>query len=374
LALAATGNAGAGSSTNTTQPTLSLGSLDGVGMRAGDVIELIGTDGSTVVGRYTVKSSDLNAGVWNAGAKDITVTVPLSQGAHTLGVRLSDAAGNAGPASSSKTNINVDTVAPGAPKLTLASGVASGASGAEATAGAVNVSGEAGATISVLFSDGTNTVTKTITATGAVQSVALSSEELGRLKDGKISVSASQTDAAGNAQTALASSTSFSLDTVGPDELSNITLQFSESENPGFFGRINTQTPTPILGKLDGVRMVAGDVIELLGTDLSTVVGSYTVKTADVSAGVWSAGDKNIAVNVPLSQGVHILGARLSDAAGNAGAGRAINFFSLDSVAPTLAITSNASTLKAGETAIITFTYSEEAENDRRIVVGGGRQ
>jgi len=51
----------------------------------------------------------------------------------------------------------------------------------------------------------------------------------------------------------------------------------------------------------------------------------------------------------------------VADSAGNVGSGTADSGnYAIDTVAPTLAITSNVSTLKSNETATITFTFSED--------------
>jgi hypothetical protein len=49
---------------------------------------------------------------------------------------------------------------------------------------------------------------------------------------------------------------------------------------------------------------------------------------------------------------------RVSDAAGNHGASYSVNYV-LDTTPPTVSISSSASAVKAGETATITFTFSE---------------
>ena len=200
----------------TTKPTIALGNLNGVAMAAGDVIQVLDTDGTTVVGSYTVKASDLTSGAWSAGPKDITLSVPLTEGAHDLRVRLSDAAGNTGTTSSGAASLTVDTLA--------------------------------------------------------------------------------------------------------PSSLSTLSLQLASSGNPGTGSTVGTTKPTIALGNLNGLAMAAGDVIQLLDTDGTTVVGSYTVRASDLTAGVWSAGPKDITLSVALSQGAHDLRVRLSDAAGNAGA------------------------------------------------------
>ena len=77
-------------------------------------------------------------------------------------------------------------------------------------------------------------------------------------------------------------------------------------------------------------------------------------------------------------------GATLKDATGNPSAITSIAVannaqYVVDTTAPALSITSNVATLKAGETALITFTFSEDpgssfvwASNTGDVVVSGG--
>ena len=131
-----------------------------------------------------------------------------------------DTAGNAAVAAnlSGLDSQGIDTLAPTAPTLALGTGVANGSTAAEATAagGVVTVTGELNDSISVAFTNGIHTVTKTVTGTGSAQAVTLTATDLTTLTDGTISVSATQTDAAGNAQTVVAATTSFVLDTTAP--------------------------------------------------------------------------------------------------------------------------------------------------------------
>jgi hypothetical protein len=100
--------------------------------------------------------------------------------------------------------------------LALGTGITGGANQTEATqgSGVVIVTGESGASITVTFTRGSSTVTKTLTGTGSSQYVVLSSADVAGLGDGSIGVSATQTDAAGNASSA--GTTSFTLDTSAP--------------------------------------------------------------------------------------------------------------------------------------------------------------
>jgi hypothetical protein len=162
-------------------------------------------------------------------AQPVTLTsgdlTTLTDGTISVSATQTDAAGNAQTAAAATTSFVLDTTAPAAPTLALGTGVANGATAAEATAagGVVTVTGEAGDSISVTFTNGVHTVTKTVTGTGSAQAVTLTSGDLTTLTDGTISVSATQTDAAGNVQAAAAATTGFVLDTTAPAETLAIT-------------------------------------------------------------------------------------------------------------------------------------------------------
>ena len=137
------------------------------------------------------------------------------------GGTINDAAGNAATLTHSAVADNasylVDTTAPTTPTLALGTGVSNGATSAEATqaGGVVTVTAESGSSVSVVFTRGANTVTKTVTGNGATAvAVTLLAADLTTLGNGTISVSATATDAGGNASSA--GTTSFTLDTVAP--------------------------------------------------------------------------------------------------------------------------------------------------------------
>jgi hypothetical protein len=164
------------------------------------------TTGSTLTGTYTIAAGQTSA--------DLTVS-SFSIGTGAIGTSNAtprDAAfGNALTSTtvpSGTSNIDgsyaivVDTAAPAAPTLALGTGVSNGATSAEATAagGVVTISAENGASWSVQFSrSGGGTVTKTGTGTGSAQAVVLTSGDLTTLGNGSVLVSATATDAAGNA-------------------------------------------------------------------------------------------------------------------------------------------------------------------------------
>ena len=220
-------------------PTLALGSgvTGGVSRAeatvASGVVSVNAVSGSTVLVTFTdtatpaarsviktVTGTGAAIGVQLAST-DITGAARLLDGNITVSATAADAAGNASTASSALT-ISLDTLAPNAPTLALGTGVSGGATAAEATAasGVVSVNADLGSTVLVTFTDSATpaarSVIKTVTGTGAAIGVQLTSTDItgaARLIDGNITVSATATDAAGNASTA---GTSFTLDTVAP--------------------------------------------------------------------------------------------------------------------------------------------------------------
>ena len=142
----------------------------------------------------------------------------LQDGSITVSANATDAAGNTSTAGNS--SFTLDTAKPVAPVFALVAGVATGATSAEALAGAVTVNAELGSSVAVTFTDSnSHSVIKMLTGSGSAQNVMLDSSDIGsgstQLQDGSITVSANATDAAGN--TSMAGSSSFTLDTAKPD-------------------------------------------------------------------------------------------------------------------------------------------------------------
>src|SRR4029079_16383919 len=141
---------------------------------AGDSISVTFTNGAHTVTKVLAGTGASQAVVLTAG--DLTT---LTNGTISVSATQTDAAGNPQTAAAATTSFVLDTVAPASPTLALGTGVANGATAAEATqpGGVVTVTGEAGDSISVTFTNGIHTVTKTVTGTGA-QAVVLTAGDL----------------------------------------------------------------------------------------------------------------------------------------------------------------------------------------------------
>ncbi|MCX8520922.1 MAG: LamG domain-containing protein, partial [Rhodoferax sp.] len=222
-------------SSTPTAPALVLGSsvpggaTQAEATAAGGVVTVNAENGSTVRVTFTdsaatpysvvktVTGSGSALGVTLDSADLGSGSTSLQDGTIRVSATATDAAGNLSTAGSS--SFLLDTViAPTA--LTLGMGISGGATAAEATlsSGVVTVLAESGSTVLVTFTDSAATphsVVKTVTGSGTALAVVLASSDLGngpdKLQDGNISISATATDAAGNASTA---GSSFTLDTA----------------------------------------------------------------------------------------------------------------------------------------------------------------
>ena len=278
-------------------PTLSLSS--------GGSASYTGGSGTTALTfSYTVGATD--------NTSDLTITA-LNANTATL----IDAAGNtfATFANNPAGTLVIDTIAPAAPTLALGTGVANGATAAEATqgTGVVTVSGESGAIISVTFSrTGGGSVTKTVTGSGSAQAVTLAAGDLNTLGDGSISVSATQTDAAGNAQTAAAATTSFTLDTVAPAAPG---LALAADTGLSSTDRLTNNSTINVSSLESGASWQ-------YSTDSGTSWSAGTGSSFSVAAGTYSLGQVQV---------------RQTDQAGNLGpANIAFAAFTVDTLAPSV--------------------------------------
>ena len=242
------------------------------------------TEGSTVLGTATANAS---------GAWSFTPT-GLAQGAQTITASETDLAGNTGSASVSFT---LDTVAP---TVTAQLAHDTGSSATDGITSNPALSGTADANAVVTLTEG-STVLGTTTANA---SGAWSFTPTG-LAQGAQTITASETDLAGNTGSA---SVSFTLDTVAP----TVTAQLADSTGA------NNVTANPALsGTAD-----ANAVVTL--TEGSTVLGT-TIANA---SGAWSF------TPTGLAQGAQTITASETDLAGNTGS--ASVSFTLDTVAPTV--------------------------------------
>ncbi|HWJ93115.1 MAG TPA: Ig-like domain-containing protein, partial [Telluria sp.] len=324
--LAAAGDSGDSNSDNLTRITTPVfsGSAE-----AFATVTLYDSDGSTVLGTATAAAD----GSWSITAS------ALAAGTHTVTARAMDAAGNTGAASAGLA-VTIDT---GAPTLAITSDKGAVKAGDTATI-SFTFSEDPGASFTssdIVVSNGT---LGALSGSGATRS-ALFTPAAG--VDGaaaSITVVAGQfTDAAGNSGGAGATP-ALTVDTVAPG--APLAPDLAPASDTGDSNSDNiTRATTPVFtGSAE-----PGATVKLVGSDGITVLGTATA----AGDGSWSI------TSSPLGAGNHTLTARATDAAGNTSAASAGLAVTIDNTAPTLAITSDKAVLKAGETATVTFAFSE---------------
>ncbi len=271
---------------------------------AGETVTVVFSNGANSVTKTLAATGGADAVALTAA--DL---VTLGNGMITVNATATDLAGNA-TAAATVASFNLDTVAPNAPTLAIVAGAAD-ATAAEAQAGAVTVTAAAGDSISVVFANGANTVTKTVIASGGAQAITLTAADLATLgNNGTITVSAATVDAAGNSTPAAANVT-FNLDTLAP------------------------AAPSIALSADTGVS--ATDLVTGNG---ALNIGAEAGATLEYSANgvTWST------VPFVAAEGANTVHVRQIDAAGNVSAASSLAF-TLDTLAPAaLGVTANAAT------------------------------
>jgi VCBS repeat-containing protein len=290
-----------GQATNDAKPTLS-GTAE-----AGATVNIL--DNGSVIGTVTANA----LGIWT-----FTPGTNLGEGAHTLTVTATDAAGNVSPPSSGFV-VNVDTVAPGTPVvLTVTNDITAQpiTSGQPTNDNTPTFSGTAEAGTTLTFKDG-NVVIGTVTVpVGGSWTFTPTAP----LLDGSHNITVSATDAAGNAS---GPSVGFNVvvDTVPPIVpiiLSVIDDQTQPGTNlPLINGQLTKDTQPTLSGTAEAnATITVKDGNNVLGTTQADGLGNWTFTPTG-----------------PLGQGTHTLNVTATDAAGNV-SNTASFGVNIDSVAP----------------------------------------
>ncbi|SDE56494.1 Ig-like domain (group 3) [Massilia sp. PDC64] len=320
LALSAdSGTSAADFVTNTAAQTIS-GTLSAA-LQTGERVEVSLDNGAT----WT--AAQVNGTAWSLAA--------TLGGSGTLQARVVDAVDNAGPVASQA--YVLDTAAPA---VTITSDAAALKIGATATI-TFTFSEDPGTTFTwdgtqgdVAVSGGTLSA---ISGSGLVRTATFTPDASTNGGTASITIAAgSYVDAAGNTGGA-GTTPSLHFDTLAPNAPSAPQLAASTSD-------VTRDTTPTFTGTAE-----AGATVTLYDTDGTTVLGS-TVATN----GTWSIDAAT------LGEGAHTVTARATDAVGNASTASSGTTFTVDTTAPTVTIGSDASALKVGETATITFTFSED--------------
>ncbi|WP_197286364.1 Ig-like domain-containing protein [Pedobacter sp. PACM 27299] len=299
---------------------------------AGSTVTLYDTDGTTVLG----------TGVATGGNWSITAST-LTEGVHTITANATDAAGNTGLASTGLP-VTIDLTSP---TLVITSNVATLKASETATI-TFTFSEDPGTTFAWDGTTGDVVVTggtlAAISGSGLTRTATFTPTSLVNGGTASITVAAgTYTDLAGN-NGGAGTTPSLTYDTFPP--VSPSTPDLAAASDSGISNSDNvTNVTTPVLtGTAE-----AGSTVTLYDTDGTTVLG-----TGAATGGNWSITAST------LTEGVHTITAKATDAAGNTSLASTGLAITIDLTSPTLAITSNAAQLKSGETATITFTFSED--------------
>lgn len=286
--------------TNDSTPALS-GSAE-----ANSVINVY--DGTTLIGSTTTNA----LGQWSF------TTQTLSDGAHTLTVTATDAAGNVSTASNAVA-ITVDTTVPPAPDFVVNNNnvlpEVPVANGGYTNDNTPVLSGTAAANSVITIYDGSTAIGSTTANGQGAWSFTTTT-----LSDGSHPLSITVTDTAGNISPSSAVVT-VNVDTVIPDAAADITLNNNEGSAlvPIASGGFTNDTTPELKGTAE-----AGSIVKVY--DGATLLGSV----AAGADGTWT-------YTSSLGQGAHSLSVTVSDAAGNTSANSPAISFTVDSVAPNAA-------------------------------------
>ncbi|MCE4226781.1 hemagglutinin [Methylobacterium sp. C25] len=272
-------------------PTLSAG----VGATADNTPTVTGTAeiGSTV----TIYDGATAIGTTTAGANGLyafTPTTALSDGAHNLSARATDASGNVSLASPAA-SLRIDTVAPTAPVLAAGTGLSN------SHTPAITGTAEAGSTVTIL--NGATVLGSTVAAADGT----FSFKPAVGLADGNYVLTATAVDAVGNTSI-VSSAIGLRIDSVAP----------GAPAVTAFTGPTNNTAPV-ITGTAE-----AGSTVTI--SDNGTVLGT-TVAAAN--------GTFSFTPTAALAQGANSFTATARDAAGNVSVASAAVALTIDTTAPT---------------------------------------
>ncbi|WP_057456128.1 Ig-like domain-containing protein [Pseudomonas savastanoi] len=271
----------------------------------------------------------------NNNVNDTTNVITLSNAGVT------DLAGNAGSGTSNSGNFTIDTVRPSATVVVADSALSAGETSlvtitfSEAVTGFTNADlTVANGTLSaVSSSDGGVTWTATLTPTANVTDTT-----------NLITLDASGVaNASGNAGTGTISSNNYAIDTLRP------TASIVVADNALAIGETSLVTIT-----------FSEAVTGFTNADLTISNGTLSTVSSSDGGVTWTATLTPTAGITSNSNSVTLNNAGVADQAGNAGSGLSTsNNYAIDTVRPTASITMSDNALTAGETSLVTITFSE---------------
>jgi hypothetical protein len=321
--------------TNDTTPVITGTIGGGTTLGSGEVLTVT-VSGAT----YTVTPD--SSGNWSLDLGSATPTsgtlTPLANGTYVVTATVTDAAGNA-TSDGTSNELIIDTVAPASPTVVSqttndTTPIITGTIGGGTTLGS-------GEVLTVTVSGATYTVTPDSSGNWSLDlgTATPTSGTLTPLANGTYAVTATVTDAAGNA-TADGTSNELIIDTVAP-AAPTVVSQTTNDTTPVITGTIG-----------GGTTLGSGEVLTV------TVSGATYTVTPD-SSGNWSldlgTATPTSGTLTPLSNGAYPVTVTITDAAGNATADGTSNELIIDTVATTI---TSPSVNEASPYAVFTVTGS----------------
>jgi hypothetical protein len=332
----ATVSVAAAALTSDTTPTLT-GVVTGT-LATGDVVNVY--DGTSLLGNAVVSGSN-----WT-----FTPSTALGEGAHSFTAVVQNSGGNQGTFSTAAAT-TIDTTAPTAPGINTV-----------ATDNIVNtleagssISGTNEAGASVALSIGGNS--RVATVSGTSWTYTLTGDDITAMGQGAETLSATQTDAAGNAS--AAGTRAITVDTLAPS-VTGVTVSAGEAINASEFTAGVTITGAAEAGARVDITFADTTTVRSV-TAGSTGAWTYTLVKADISA---------------MGQGSETFTVKATDAAGNTGTA-ASTTISIDTAAPTmssfaLTTASDSGTKADGKSNVAAPTVQLTAEQGATLAIDLG--
>ncbi|MBB1433751.1 hypothetical protein H5201_05480, partial [Pseudoalteromonas sp. SG43-6] len=272
--------------------------ITGSGAEANASVSVTISDGANNLSRTVTADG---SGAWTISGSEFDVS-SFNDGTLTVSATQSDAAGNTSSATS--TSVILDNAAPNALTITTPIEVDGRINAVEDGSILITGSGaEANASVSVTISDGANNLSRTVTADGSgAWTISGSEFDVSSFNNGTLTVSATQSDAAGN--TSSAASTSVILDNAAPNALTISTPIEVD-------GRINAVE--------DGSVLITGSGAEANASVSVTISDGANNQSRTVTAdgaGTWTISGSEFDVS-SFNNGTLTVSATQSDAAGN---------------------------------------------------------
>ena len=297
--------------TGTLNATITVTFDDGVN----SAVTLPVITGTGVAQPVVFPAANLNGAETNRVETGNTITITASQ---------TDILGNV--SAEAELVVTLDTDVPSAPTLALGTNVSGGATTEEAThpSGVVTVTGEQDAAIAVTFENAAGTtVVKSLTGDTTAQAVVLLAADLVTLGDGPVSVSAIQTDLAGNESPAA---------TASFDLVTAVVAAPGLALGADVDGVVSTDEATATTGIVT-VSGVAGNTIIVTFTGTAGVVTADPVTATGATAQPVTLDETTDSELTTLGNGLVTVSAIQTDAAGNESPA-ATTTFTLDNTKP----------------------------------------